>query len=150
MNSDNDPLVMPWQKMLALCCCLVVGLGLVAIGQMVALPFLITVGLVLNASATGALLINALEQLRERQSTVVTHRCRLYRTGDGLTESSHAGSFVELWDTKGHPRVQNLPRGKLWKTFTGASGQEVRGKIDYYRLKHDIMHAGDYDSQGMI
>ena len=93
------------------------------IGILANLPALWASGLFLSAPSLGFLLWYFVETKGRTQEIAEghqrpTHRCRLYRTGDGLTRSAHVGRFTELWDYEEAPELHDLPEGKLWKAFS--------------------------------
>ena len=78
----------------------------------------------------------------DTQNKQETHRCRLYRLGEPLTEGSN-DMFVEVWDVAHEPRP-SPPNGELIHTIEDSSMNVVREKMTEYELDHEIDRVGDW------
>jgi hypothetical protein len=141
----NDPIFIPPRRLLAVVVSLMVGLLMVAYGDVSGWVVLRILGFLLATAATVVMAVTFLEEMRVRQSDRLTHRCRLYRGDDRVLIDA-----VEVWDTLGRPALYGLPEGRLLKTFTGSSEEEVREAVDAYLVEKEQYAVGSWNHRGMI
>lgn len=141
----NYPIFISPRRLLGVIVSLMAGLVMVAYGDVSGWVVLRIVGFLFALVATVVLAVTFLEEMRQREIRGPTHRCRLYRGNVSAGEDA-----VEVWDTTGRPLLNDLPEGKLLKTFTGSSMREVREAVNEYELEHELFAVGSSNFSGMI